>query len=321
MTTSMRIAAYLKTLKKGDHVCNQELLHLGSRASIDICLHRLNREGVLHRLTYGLYQYVMYDARVIPSFRKMAELKARAFNKKVMAAGQTLARAFRLIPSLDDDLKKVRTTELAELPALYGIDTDEKRYFLEQLAIDNRKKLAQEKIKAEEREKAAEDLGACDKPFSHRIIDPAIDYSEITFFSGQGPSRFFSLDKKIYIKIKRISAKKARAFRQTGGYWMNLAQTLGSGFFDAFDKELLGCVPVRSDFREGIIKLIPQMPQWLSESISERRFWPLKRDHKNPRLKIIDLPPSMEPIPKMALSDLYSKYALKSSIPDFDEFY
>ena len=321
MSTAMRIGSYLKTLKQGDHVCNQELLHLGSRASVDICLHRLNREGVLHRITYGLYQYVNHQAPVIPSFRKMAELKARAFNKKVMAAGQTLARAFRLIPALDKDLKKVRTTELAELPALYGIDTDEKRYFLEQLAIDNRKKIAEDKLKAEERERAGSDLDMYDKAFSNRVIDPAIDYSEITFFSGQGPSRFFSLDKKVYIKIKRISAKKARAFRQTGGYWMNLAQTMGSNFFDAFSKELLGCVPGRTDYREGIVKLIPQMPQWLSESISNRRFRPLKRDHKTPRLKIIDLPPSMEPIPKMALSDLYYKYALKSPIPDFDEFF
>ncbi len=92
MSTAAYIRAYINRLPSGQIFSTREVLHFGSRASVDQSMYRLVNDAQIFRLAWGLFVKLEYGMK-IPSIREIAEAKAKAFSKEIYDHGLDTAHA------------------------------------------------------------------------------------------------------------------------------------------------------------------------------------------------------------------------------------
>ena len=102
MSTTALLNSHIKRLEPNQRFSTQEILHIGTRGSIDMYLSRKVKSGDLIRLARGVFKAPSTRDADIPSLREIAELKARAFSKTIIPHGETIARALKLLPPHPD---------------------------------------------------------------------------------------------------------------------------------------------------------------------------------------------------------------------------
>ena len=98
-STSQLVRSQVEATTPGELFSSTELLTLGTRASVDHSLSRLAKEGVIARITRGVYvRPIMskYVGAVTPEPYKIAEAVARTTGAKVSMNGAEAARGFEL---------------------------------------------------------------------------------------------------------------------------------------------------------------------------------------------------------------------------------
>ena len=102
MSTTALLNGHIKKLGPNKRFSTQEILHIGTRGSIDMYLSRKVKSGALIRLARGVFTAASSKELDIPSLREIAEMKARAFSKVIIPHGETIARALKLLPPHPD---------------------------------------------------------------------------------------------------------------------------------------------------------------------------------------------------------------------------
>jgi len=87
VSTARSIRGYMNRLPAGQIFSTREVLHYGSRASVDQSLYRLVRDGIVVRLAYGLFRRQIKGMK-LPSVDEIAIAKAKAFDKIIFVHGK-----------------------------------------------------------------------------------------------------------------------------------------------------------------------------------------------------------------------------------------
>ncbi|MCC7527837.1 MAG: hypothetical protein IT342_04905 [Candidatus Melainabacteria bacterium] len=90
MSTASAIRRYINQLPPRQIFSTREVLHFGSRASVDQSLYRMVSEVSLLRLASGLF-VKKYPGMKLPSVEEVAAAKAKAFSKEIFVHGQDAA--------------------------------------------------------------------------------------------------------------------------------------------------------------------------------------------------------------------------------------
>jgi hypothetical protein len=90
VSTASAIRRYINLLPARQIFSTREVLHLGSRASVDQSLYRMVSDVKLERLASGLFRKVMPGIPP-PSIEEVAAAKAKAFSKEIFVHGQDAA--------------------------------------------------------------------------------------------------------------------------------------------------------------------------------------------------------------------------------------
>ncbi len=98
MTASVFIRRYVNSLCERQIFSTRDVLHFGSRTSVDKCLEKLVTQGRIVRVTRGLFMRGD-DTCPLPSAIEVAIAKAGAFGKEVSVHGDDLAAQLMLAPS------------------------------------------------------------------------------------------------------------------------------------------------------------------------------------------------------------------------------
>ena len=99
VSTSELVRSWAEATMSGEPFSSAELLTLGTRAAVDHSLSRLAKEGVIARITRGVYVRPViskYVGAVTPEPYKIAEAVARTTGAKVSMNGAEAARGFGL---------------------------------------------------------------------------------------------------------------------------------------------------------------------------------------------------------------------------------
>ena len=100
------ILAFINRLKSGQIFTTRDLLHTGWRAAVDKALSRLVAREYIIRLSRGVF--IRNDYQVImPSIDKIANVKAAAFGKHILAHGADAARQLGLTDTGNGDVQGV----------------------------------------------------------------------------------------------------------------------------------------------------------------------------------------------------------------------
>ena len=98
-STAELVRSHIEASPQGEPFSSIELLTLGTRAAVDISLSRLAKEGLIARLTRGIYvrpAYNKYVGVVTPEPLKIAQAVGRSTGSKVGINGAEAARGFSL---------------------------------------------------------------------------------------------------------------------------------------------------------------------------------------------------------------------------------
>lgn len=98
-STAELVRSHIETATQGEPFSSVDLLTLGTRAAVDSSLSRLAKEGLITRLTRGIYvrpSYNKYVGTVTPEPLKIVQAIARASGSKVGINGAEAARGFSL---------------------------------------------------------------------------------------------------------------------------------------------------------------------------------------------------------------------------------
>ncbi len=90
MSTASAIRSYINRLPGSKIFSTREVLHFGSRASVDQSLYRMVSDVKLERLASGLFRKFVTGAPP-PSIEEVAAAKAAAFSKEIFVHGQDAA--------------------------------------------------------------------------------------------------------------------------------------------------------------------------------------------------------------------------------------
>lgn len=108
MHASINIGFFIDSLDPGTIFSTQSIIHLAERGPLDSYLSRCYKSGILRRLAWGLYQYAPTGDEAYPTPMQIMEEKARAFNKKLMQHGSTIAK---LLQFKIDKPKKINSSD------------------------------------------------------------------------------------------------------------------------------------------------------------------------------------------------------------------
>lgn len=100
MTASVFIRRYVNSLCDRQMFSTRDVLHFGSRTSVDKCLEKLVTQGRIVRVARGLFMRGD-DTCPLPSAMEVAMAKANAFGKEVSIHGDDLVAQLLLTPSQD----------------------------------------------------------------------------------------------------------------------------------------------------------------------------------------------------------------------------
>lgn len=98
-STARLIREYAEQVELGEPFTTPELLKFGTRAAVDHSLSRLVKEGLLMRITRGVYvrpNVSKYLGSVTPAPFKIAEAVARSSGAQISMNGAEAARHFEL---------------------------------------------------------------------------------------------------------------------------------------------------------------------------------------------------------------------------------
>lgn len=99
MFTTKTIRSRLLRIKKGEPFTNARFLRLGSRAAVDKALSRFVEEGLIQRITRGVFvrpRQNRFVGNVMPDTRKIVEVIAREHGETIQVHGAEAARRFKL---------------------------------------------------------------------------------------------------------------------------------------------------------------------------------------------------------------------------------
>lgn len=99
MSTAETIRNRVMRVRRGEPFTNTRFLRLGSRASVDKTLSRLVEEGVIQRITRGVFmrpKKSKFIGNVMPDVTKVVEVMARDHGETIQVHGAEAARRFKL---------------------------------------------------------------------------------------------------------------------------------------------------------------------------------------------------------------------------------
>jgi len=94
MSYAAEIRHYVSTIPLNQILSTREVLHLGTRAAVDLTLSRLVRAAALIRLAPGIF---LRGGSVMPPAIAIVQAKAAAFGRSIASHGSVLAQRFGLI--------------------------------------------------------------------------------------------------------------------------------------------------------------------------------------------------------------------------------
>ncbi len=99
MSTAETIRHRVMRARREEPFTNMRFLKLGSRASVDKALSRLVKEGLIHRITRGVFMRPktnQFIGNVMPDVAKVVEVMARDHGETIQIHGAEAARRFKL---------------------------------------------------------------------------------------------------------------------------------------------------------------------------------------------------------------------------------
>ena len=99
MSYSDAIRDYISNIPLGQIITTREVLHLGTRCSVDMTLSRMVKAAQLIRVAWGAF---IRAGSELPSARAVITAKAAAFGRTIASHGKTLAQEYGLCPSEDE---------------------------------------------------------------------------------------------------------------------------------------------------------------------------------------------------------------------------
>ena len=99
MSTAETIHHRVMRARREEPFTNMRFLKLGSRASVDKALSRLVKEGLIHRITRGVFMRPktnQFIGNVMPDVAKVVEVMARDHGETIQIHGAEAARRFKL---------------------------------------------------------------------------------------------------------------------------------------------------------------------------------------------------------------------------------
>jgi hypothetical protein len=104
MDTSSFIRAHLQRISNDAIFSRRDFLCYGTRAAVDVALHRLVKKDVIVRLARGVF--VKWSLKIakgnIPSALEIAQTKARAFGKEIFVHKRDAAAQLGLVDSVSE---------------------------------------------------------------------------------------------------------------------------------------------------------------------------------------------------------------------------
>jgi hypothetical protein len=100
MSTAQIIRERVSQVQRGDPFTNTQFLKLGSRASVGKTLSRLVAEGVIQRITRGVFirpRESRFVGNVMPDVFKIVEVMAKDHGETIQVHGAEAARRFKLV--------------------------------------------------------------------------------------------------------------------------------------------------------------------------------------------------------------------------------
>ncbi len=99
MSTAETIRKRILRIQRAEPFTNTQFLKLGSRASVDKTLSRLVNEGVIKRITQGVFMRPIenrFIGNVMPDVNKVVKVMARDNGETIQVHGAEAARRFKL---------------------------------------------------------------------------------------------------------------------------------------------------------------------------------------------------------------------------------
>jgi len=103
MSTMQVIRKRVSQVQRGNPFTNTQLLKLGSRASVDKTLSRLVTEGVIQRITRGVFvrpKESRFVGDVMPDVAKIIKVMAKDHGETIQVHGAEAARRFKLVTQM-----------------------------------------------------------------------------------------------------------------------------------------------------------------------------------------------------------------------------
>lgn len=101
MSTAGNIRAYIERLPLQQIFSTREVLHFGSRGSVDQALYRMVHDFTIVRLAWGLF-YKSLDGKDLPPVEEIAKKKAEVFFKEIITHGQDAACEIGIVEQGND---------------------------------------------------------------------------------------------------------------------------------------------------------------------------------------------------------------------------
>jgi len=99
LSTAKSIRQHILRVRHGEPFTNKQLLKLGSRASVDKTLSRLVKEGLIQRITRGVFmrpKESRFIGKIMPDVSRVVAVMAKDHGETVQIHGAEAARQFKL---------------------------------------------------------------------------------------------------------------------------------------------------------------------------------------------------------------------------------
>jgi hypothetical protein len=268
MSVMKKIRVFLDGLSSGIIFSTQGLIHLGSRSAVDTALSRLNQEGIIQRLAWGIYLNTPDKKKICIDFIQTALFKAQAFGRKILPHGEVIA-----------DLLKF-PVEKRETVAAEGNDSESN---LQEFSFDT--------------------VGGgseCELVMGN-TSEAHVEIKVVKFFTSGSAADFKILGTNKRVEFVPISPKKFRNYLLEGGYWINAVRTMGLEYYRAHKTELKRKLPPYRSALQSLKESFELMPGWLYSRLNTK--YAQRFDlRKHP---LIELPELIAPLPKEHLELLW----------------
>lgn len=268
MSVMKKIRVFLDALSSGIIFSTQGLIHLGSRSAVDTALSRLNQQGIIQRLAWGIYLNTPDRKKYSIDFIETALFKAQAFGREILPHGEVIA-----------DLLKFPVEKRKSVAA----EGNESESDMPEFSFDT--------VSA----------GSDCEVVMGLMRGDQVKIKVVKFFTSGSAANFKILGTNRRVEFIPISPKKFRNYLLEGGYWINAVRTMGLEYFRAHQAELKRKLPPFRSTLQSLKESFELMPGWLYSRLNTR--YAQRFDLR--KYPLIELPELIDPVPKEHLEPLW----------------